>query len=385
MLNAFVNVIVHPVDSLAPAFKWASGIFNDRLFWTKRSFARVRADFYKDLAERMKASRGKNIASFLEKDARRYPKLARGKMCAHWLGRFEAEGKFYKAIRGTVPEDDIATLRVAEEAGDLAVGLMTLSRGIVAIDRGKTQFLTVAATAIALFGLLHVLLAIIGFKLMPTITRSINLPVDLYGPIGTFFHYLSIAIQNWMLPWLLVLAGGGVWVTWSLRNYVGRYRSWLDSHVIVYELYREYKGAQFLLALASITQKIGNKVINPDDALGKLRVDASPWLRWHIDKIRMNLFEKPNSGGEVFATGVMNKDLTYRMMDISEYAELGETLQEVAGLVMSKTPEVIVKRANRLRIVVSVACVSLMMVLYYGVIFMNREFASVLERQMLAY
>jgi hypothetical protein len=119
---------------------------------------------------------------------------------------------------------------------------------------------------------------------------------------------------------------------------------------------------------------IGSQVLQVSDALQRMRVNAAPWLKWHIDRILTNMAEHPNGRGAVFDTGLTNQLMYYRILDIGEYAQTSEMLTQVGDLIMKNAPAEIQKRANTLKYVLMIITITLMLVVYGGTISIIDDF-----------
>ncbi len=350
--------------------------FKRRLLWAQRRFYQKRAEFYLDLASQIEVQPGQTLALFLQKYALRYPNEPIGIVCAHWLVRFEETARFSRAVSHTLPAEEVSVLAVAEESGDLKIGLRTLASNINALEATKHLFLLINASALVGLAILHIFLGLIGYWIVPKIESAMNLDSNLYGPIAQTYHLVASAIRMVGPAWLALLVAALIWGSWSIKNYTGHWRAWLDQHVIFYSVHRDFAGALFLATIASITQKIGAHAISIHEALLRIKPYASPWLAAHIERILLNFEEMPNAGGEAFATGILQRDFQYRLQDISEYQKLDIALLTVAQYILCETPKRIQRTATLIRYSLSCATVAIMMGLYFGLLGMIHEFQA---------
>lgn len=324
--------------------------FKDPLFWAKIGFRSKRAQFYYDLAENMETQKGKRITQFIERYAERYPNEAIGKLAAHWLERYREEGSFSEAVRGTVPAEDIGALLISEQAGDLKIGLRSLSTSISGLQSTRDAMRSVFSSTVFAFIAIQFYIAFYAFKIVPTIesTMPSDVSITSLGFCAVVLHWLSLLVRQlwplWGVFMLAIIAG----ITWGVPNYVGKYRGWLDNHVLHFQLYREFHSAQFLTSLAAVTQRINNKVLSIPKALQLMEPDATKWVQSHIKRILVNLEEDPGGKGENFGTGLVNKETHYRMVDIAEHSDMSEMLFSVGEIILKRTPEEMEKRADRI-------------------------------------
>jgi type II secretory pathway component PulF len=367
-------------------FRRLDAIFSDRLFWAKYRFRSQRGNFYMDLAESMRRMPGRTTGDFLEKYAQRYAKLPMGKLAAHWISRFEKEGYFYQAIRDSVPPEDITVLSVSENNGDLRSGLESLGRGILGMANCQKAVVGALAAAAFFIVILHVFLGIQAFMVVPKLEAAVKANVNpaMMGSLARVFFAGADMIQGYWWAWLISIALLTGWVMWSLPNYTGRARPFLDRHILFYQIYRDFNSAQFFVALGSVTKLIGAQVMQVSDALKRMRTNATPWLKWHIDAILSNMELKPNSRGEVFDTGLTNQAMYYRILDIGEYAQTSEMLTMVGDLILEKAPIEIRQRANLVRYILMIITIVLMLVVYGGTIMIIEDFKQQIQMKSLS-
>ncbi|MFJ1260428.1 hypothetical protein [Cupriavidus sp. CuC1] len=347
-------------------------------FATRHEFSSERGEFYIDLAQSMQAMRGVPITQFLENYATRHQKRAIGKMAQYWLTRFSDTGTFTESIRGTVPKEDLTLLAVSEKAGDLASGLQSLGENVMAMGKTKQEMIMTMAAGMILIVLLHAFLAIQAFMVMPQLEKAMtaNAGAASLGLLPRILFGASTLIRTWWPLEAVIVVAVVAWIFWSLPRYTGRGRAWLDDHVLPYQMYRDFQGAAFFVALGSVTKLIGSQVIQVADALQRIRENSVGWLAWHIDRIMRNMEEAPTAKGELFNTGIVNERNYYRVVDIAEYAQLSTMLNDVGALIMKTAPVEMAKSASKSRFALMLGCVMLMFGVYGATLYMINDFKN---------
>ena len=348
-------------------------------------FKSKRGNFYLDLAKAMKATPGEPITKFLSRYGERYEKEAVGILARHWLGRFNHVGTFTEAVRGTIPDEDLTILAVSEQAGDLVVGLASLGKNIIALTQCKKDIFGTLKASIFLVLLLHIFFAIEAFIVMPKIESAMKANIDIskLGLVGTIYFSGAELIRDWWWAWLMFLVLITFTVIWSLKNYAGKLRPWLDNNMLPFQMFREFNSASFLIALGSVTKLMGSQVVQLNEALNKIGEDAYTWLSWQIGMIQENLQINPNGKGEIFNTGLVNRIAYYRILDIAEYAQMEEMLNSVGEIILETAPVETKKKAEFLRYVLLIICLSLMIGAYAGTFLLIAAFkAQVLVKSM---
>ena len=356
------------------------------LRWAIYQFKSKRGEFYLDLAQAMDAQKGVSIVKIIEKYALRYTKEPVGLVCSYWLTQIQQKGRFSDAAQGTIPEQDVALLSAAEEAGDLLRGLYQLGENVIKLGELKADVWKSMGTAMAMFLVLHIFLGIEAFVVIPKLQAAMKgaVPLEQLGKLSQVFFAASAFIITWWPAWLALLVASVWWIVWALPNYTGSIRSWLDNHFLPFQMYREFTGASFMVGLGSLSKLTGSRIVQINEALSIIRSKSTVrWMNWHIDQILSNLRLNPNSKAEIFNTGITNKRIYFRILDIAEYAELEELLPKVGSVIMTVSPEEIKKRAVSLRFVIMILAIALMVLIYGGTGNIIDEFkAAVLMKTM---
>jgi len=364
------------------------GRFPDKLWQARFEFAAKRADYYYDLAMRIENMPGEPISNHFAKDAARRACKPLGILAALWLARSEGldgemqEARLADILRGTVPDEDLAIIAVAEQGGDLKQGLFKLAENLRTMRDAKANIVIMLASVGLTLIILHVYLGAMAFLVAPMLDRSFAslLPVDAYGPIAKTFHYSAQFLRNWGWVVLIGELALAYWVARALKNYTGKYRQWLDNKIILFDFFRRFQGAQFLSAMASVTQSFGGDAKNLSAALELMRSHAYPYLAQHIDRIQVTLEETPNAGGKIFDTGLFDEDTSFRIQDIAEYQDdLSEMLQTVSNTLLQTAPRELEQRASSFNRKASILLIVLITSLAFMPAFMARELKSSMQ------
>ncbi len=347
----------------------------------RMEFSDKRVTFYRDLANYMQAARNVKLTTILANYAERYEGKPIGIMCAHWLSRIPHVGTFTEAVRGTIPDDDLAVIAVSEDAGDLSIGLLNLAGTLDSIKKTKSVVMTVMGTAFAAIIILHAYIAVQAFYAIPKIESSIRGLVDIgdfSGPVQILFVGSSI-VRSWWWLWLIVFGGFIGYVIWSLNRLTGRVRRWADEHALPYQLHRVFVSAQLFSTLGSITAPIDSRVLPLRDALVKIRNFASPWLDWQLEQIIQTYDTEPNSGGRIFNSGIVDQETYYRILDISDYSEPAKVFKNISDMMLVSAPEIAEKRGLVIRWVAMITILVVVMGLFGLSQLMTFEFDDLMK------
>jgi hypothetical protein len=319
-------------------------------------FHKQRAEYYEYLADLLSDSAGRrNLINIFESDVQRYAGTPRGVLSQHWLERFQENGaRLSDAWAGTLPERDLMILRVAENTGGdaLVQSLRDVARVTSVIDEAAGSFR--ATVAVGLVGLVIALAMVLAipFGILPSIKDSFSfVPEELWGAIGTKLLAVGRAVEAvWPLLVFGVVAAVG-WTGWALGNLTGPLRSWLDKHVLIFRLYRDFRGALFLAGLSSMVRYRGGSVgaLRLTPAIREISDVAEPWLKWHCEQILENIHQGGALTPECFDTGVLDRETLFYLLDMAETKGLDGGLQMTGKRTESRVVKVINKRAVTIR------------------------------------
>lgn len=350
-------------------------------------FKGKRGNFYLDLASVMEASPGETITKILGRYAERYKKKSVGVLCSFWLERFAQTGTFTGSLRGTIPAEDLTALAASESTGDLRLGLEKLGTNILAMQETKKEISKLMVSAIVMIFVFHAYLGVQSFVVMPKLEKAVlaaKVEFTQLGEVGAILFGGAEFIRGWWWAWLILVGAAVAAVGWGLKHYVGRHRRWLDDHFLPFQMARDFNSAAFFATVGMITEVRNNNVVQLHDALVQTRLNAYPWLRWQTTKLLENLAAMPNGKGEIFNTGIANQSTYYRILDISDYADVPVMLKKIGEIILKTAPQEIKAKASTVRIILMGLCLATMLGVYAGTIALVELFkAAVTMKAML--
>lgn len=341
-------------------------------------FRRQRADYYTYIADKLDGGKGDiKLLGIFEKDADRYGKTARAKLSAYWAEEYSTNGANLSAAwRGTFPDDEVAIIDVAQDAGAgaLLAALRDVSRIARLSDQVRNESVgTLAAAAVG------ITIAIVMLTIFPWFSANklqeiySFIPLEQWGPKGTFFNAWAANVQGYGLYAVLALICVIVTLHWSVNNLTGRLRDWLDEHVALYRVVRDVKGALFLATMSTLTRKRGNTMFTLSESLSTFaRSVRSPWLRWRVEQIAEGVDATGAVGTDAFRTNLLSMEMYYFLQDMQEARGFSEGFEETGRYVEKTMLAKILKRMQIYRwaiLITAVVCVIGVMATQFGVIY----------------
>ena len=320
-----------------------------------RAFAKKRSDYYYYLASVLRSSSGRmTILDIFMNDAERYASKPRGKLTAYWAQQHQENGAdLVETWRGTLPDSDLMMMSSAIRTGGpgaLEQALEDTARvsGLVAKAKGIfVSTVIVGAFAVALgFGMAYAMPTFF----LPTIQESFSfVPLELWGPKGKAMLSFAEFLKSYSVVCLIGIVAFISWVSWSLANYTGPGRAWLDRKAPLYTLYRDFMSATFIATLASMLKKRGNVSMNLREAIEVIKEASNPWMSWHCGKMMLNIEEMGGQSADIFNTGIMQDEDFFFMSDMVRIKGFDEGLRLAGERTEKETIKSIEKKAGVLR------------------------------------
>lgn len=287
-------------------------------------FRPERAAYYEYLARMIEASRGEiKILQLLERDAERYTGRPRGALCGHWAQLYAENGSnLADALQGTLPDDEVAILRIAQDAGDgaLLAALQDVARIARLTDQVAHGVLATLAAALVGLGIAVAMLTVFPVFSAGKLREIYGfVPLEQWGPHGRAFTAHAERVKAWGLDALLLVGLLASWLHWSVANLTGPLRDWLDGHVLFYRVLRDVKGALFLATLATLSRRRGNTLFTLRQSLEAFaQCVRSPWQQWRVQEILDNIDVTGATSPEVFNTRLLSAPMFFYLRDLQE-------------------------------------------------------------------
>lgn len=341
-------------------------------------FNKQRAEYYGFLASMLSSSKGRTkLSEIFERDAQRYWNRPRGVLAAHWMSVYMSNGGLLsEAWQGTLPDDEVSIIRVAQDAGPgaLEAALADVARIANLSDRVKSEVTMTLSAGIAgiAIALLMTTVFVVFFSAKLQEIYSF-IPLSEWGPTGRAFNAHAERVKNYGVYGVILVVGLIWFFNWSINNLTGPIRDWLDSRSAVYRVIRDIKGALFLSTMSTLTRKRGNVMFTLGDSLSSLAQSAkSPWLKWRIEEIVGGINANGATGSEAFNTNLISEEMYFFLRDSQESTNFAEGFAETGKYVESKILNQIIKRMTIYRWVLllsGVACVVGVVMWQTGVIY----------------
>jgi hypothetical protein len=332
------------------SLSWLSRCFVERvcllyahleIVWASLVFRSYRADYYIFLSEMMNPGIAhKTLLSVFEDDAHRYAgKGARGVLANYWMSRYpDCAGDLYATFKGTLPQEDIVSIRMAQLAGAsrLMQVLRRLGHCIEITDRARREFIqTVLVGFMALLIAFGSLMIIPFFSYERLLSSFSVLPTAYYGRATNDFIYIAKWLQDWWILFFLILIFLIFYLIWTFPNLVSSPRKLMD-HWGLWRLYRCMHAIRFLSLLSVHLDAGPGSHSRLKQALLMMQSHTNMWFEDHIRKMidRIDLGCDPLSALD---TGLLDTTTWWYLSDLVKTTGLDLAISRTARRVERDT------------------------------------------------
>jgi type II secretory pathway component PulF len=324
-------------------------------------FRQKRAEYYSYLSSMLEASQGNTkFITLFERDAQRYQNEPRGVLCAYWRDTYMNNGaSLADAWEGTLPDDELAIIRVAEGAGAGAVMIALKDVARVAALSDKVKSEVIGTLLVSIIG---VAIALVMVTIFPVFASAklqeiySFIPLDQWGPKGRSFNNYAKGVMDYGLYVIAIFCIVIAYIQWTINNLTGPMRDWLDRKVVLYRVIRDIKGALFLATMSTLTRRRGNVMFTLRDSLTLFGQNArSPWLRWRVDQVVDGIDQTGAIGTDAFNTPLLSREMFFFLRDTQEARGFAEGFVETGHYVETNIIVGLIKRMTFYRVILLLA------------------------------
>lgn len=334
-----------------------------------RKFNRQRSDYFVFMASILRSSNGNiKLLDLFENDMLRYEGKPRGLLSAYWHDEYSNNGgNLAQAFQGTFPDDEVAIIRVSQEAGGdaLLVALEDVSRMAKLTDTVQRESIgTLMAGIIAIILAAAMLTAFPIFSIGAISNAYDFLPMDYWGSNGKSLFAYARWVEKFGIYVGLGLMLIIVYIYWTISNLTSPIRSWLDENIVLYRVIRDLKGALFLSTMSTLTRKRSGLMFTTKQSLTIFSESAtSPWLKWRINQIIDGADASGAIGVESFNTGFISREMFFFLEDMQKARGFAAGFEETGRYVEVNILASIIKKMTfyRWSLLISALIVTLTM------------------------
>ncbi|RKP44592.1 type II secretion system F family protein [Trinickia fusca] len=302
----------------------------------------------------------------------RKPKEPLAIVLGDWRHAVQNGGMLAEGMVGWVPESEQMIILAGEQSGRIEAALLSVAGVVLSSRKIRRSIVGGVAYPSMVLAMIVCYVYLFGTRVIPRFAQFAD-PEHWQGAARSLY-LLSGFVEHWLLPCVAVCLVLIALVAWSMPNWNGRLRTWLDR-VPPYSIYRLVVGSGFLMAFASL-QASGFTV---EKSLLRLAANARPWLRLRIDDTLFGVKSGLNAGEAMRNAGYRfpSQEIVDDLCVYSEYNGFSEALKTIADEWLEDGVETI---ATHMRVLNGFAIVMLALVICWlitGFFGIQQEIAAV--------
>lgn len=298
-----------------------------RRFRIRNAFMEAREDMYEKLIEELEkdgSKRSETLSALFGAWAKRQSKRNKWLAAAYSSIEYKmnSDGRsLSETLRNLIPFEECMVIWGGEQKGELVESLHHVLRIKRTLEEMKAN--SRAALMQPIHGAANVFgtALLLGLWVWPDMMNAI--PVE-FWPSWT---KPSIAFDLWFArnwPVIGILAPVLYAYHYTLSRWTGRSRQIADR-VFPWATYREEQANVLLTTLAGL---LSNK-FTITHACEEIRAQASPYLRWHLNRITPQIEVLGDDALKAFNTGLVSRAVMDRLEDAKRTRDLDKTIQHV--------------------------------------------------------
>lgn len=200
------------------------------------------------------------------------------------LGFFKEEAGTGDLVIKFIPSNELAMIKSGEQSDALIKSINNIKNNLEVLTELQQHFivrvgLTVAVAIAAFFSIVYQVGAYSKI-------REYFLKEDTeFPPLVENFFMFGDVLKNHTLLIGVIIAAFFLIIAYSLPNYIGRYRSWIQNKLPPWNVYRNFKASEFFLSFSSLM----NSGMKTSDSLGMMIPYANRYVKSYVSMMRQKV------------------------------------------------------------------------------------------------
>jgi len=271
-------------------------------------------------------------------------------------------GSLSNALNHIATPMERTLLDATQSAGDeaMADGFHFMAQTVEKVDKMRASVSKAVAYPGFLLAIFSFMLTMFSSYAVPVLAELV--PPEKWPPVGKLLYSTSRLVVDYGSSALAVLVVLVALFVFSLSRWTGDWRCRVDDY-FPYNMYRDFSGALLLVSLAAMM----NSGISLRTSLFRIQGFASPWMKWHVRRILLNLSQsKTPYFGQAFQTGVLNLEMADRVQDASERRDPVESFIRTGSRAIDLMVVILEKRAQVINMTLLLVCGLLLGFMFAG-------------------
>jgi toxin coregulated pilus biosynthesis protein E len=269
--------------------------------------------------------------------------------------------RFHDVLADFIPPAERVMVAVGEDTGDIPKGYEEAAFVCTVVARMRGALFGALSYPVGLMLFILAIMVFLAAELAPSLEAMLDRPIDQWPALS---RYLFMTDQIVREQGVFILAGAVALfslVGWSLSRWTGRIRAVFDQWVPPYNIYREYQGSVFVMALGALL-RAGRPL---ESAVIEMSRIASPWLRGHLTRVAQSLMAT-SSAGVAIDTGLLGRSTVRYLRNFDAFNAFEKGLDVMGRRGVDRAIGNVALQAKSLRLIVYIVVAVAILVVYGG-------------------
>lgn len=280
-----------------------------------------------------------------------------------------------QALKPWVPQEDVMVFEAIENSNDFVANLKDYLVMMEKKKKIKGAIVGGLAYPMLLVAMVISIMVYFGNSVVPKI--AMLLPMEEWQGPASFLRFMHDFALSYVTPLLITSAILVTALIVSLPRWAGGGRIIADKFP-VYGTYRMYTGISFLMSMASLIQG-GMPAVQ---ALDRLRPQATPYVKYRIQRVRNQMLNGNNLGAALYkaGTGWPDTNMNLNIKIFAETQDLSGQLSTLAKTWIDQAQENIGKTMAMLRTVAMIMVFFVIMGIVGGIFSLQDQITTSVQR-----
>lgn len=323
--------------------------YKERMSVAKWRFQAVREDFYKESRLDIEATKGVRNRETLMERLSVLEQRARSRRQIAWLvyraiGERLGKGEgLAMSMKPFIPLEEYALLDLAEtstkdDAARRGFELceMTASARRILSTTTSAQM----AYPVILLGYMYALCALFGGLIYPQVIDV--MPLERWSAGGRLLYAIDTYCADWWWLNLSLIGAVGASYFYGLKRWTGPLRNRLDNAPLMWRNRRDLRAALLIVSLSGLF----DSGLTLSAALERVKLNADPWLRWHVTRMQRRLSAKPEEPMRALETGIFSQLVVDRIADAERRDNFVEAIKSLGRGSLESVVEAVRRNAK---------------------------------------
>ncbi len=237
---------------------------------------------------------------------------------------------FSDALKPWVPAGEHMLIAAGERGKGLDSGMLNAAVMSAAASRIKKTIIGNSVYPMVLMGVFGGMMIMFKRKLVPEYIKIV--PVSSWPASAKKLYEISTFVNSYTLLMTLVICAVFFGAAMTLPRWRGKPRAIAD-HFPPWSVYRVQQASSFMISLSSLLAA----GVTAYGSLQMMHRNASPYFKWHLERMMAVLSTGPDNAGKAMDTGLLDRESAGDVEDYSQLGNFRHAIEEIGARILEES------------------------------------------------